>query len=258
MATFKLSGIPSAIESLRSTIQSADTDNDNVLTAKEVRAQKNPVIAAAYKDAQENSFDGNVTPQQVSNALDAAVIRMSILDANSNDTLEGTELSKARRLRTAKALIDYIDPSAPPQAKALAKAIRPYLGDFDLRMFGRGTLHTTVTAKNVNVQSLDRASALATIGIQNPASVKASGFRPLLKTDTQNWDAFVGNFRDGKGRAAATKIRELLTQDNVESVGSIIVDTTPRTPFSASIYLLARMKDGSVVYLKDSIDAGQL
>lgn len=76
-------------------------------------------------------------------------------------------------------------------------------------------------------------------------------FRAQSKTDADFWQSFEDSQFDEEGVAAAKEVKALLTSDDV--TGLAIMIPADRVPFGASVFLVARMKDGSLLALRGEI-----
>lgn len=76
-------------------------------------------------------------------------------------------------------------------------------------------------------------------------------FRTIAKDDAGHWESFEQSQFDDEGMAAARAIKELYTGPDVKEIAVMIPND--RYAFSAAVYLVAWMKDGSLLALRGTV-----
>ncbi|MEW5738897.1 MAG: hypothetical protein AB1938_08210 [Myxococcota bacterium] len=267
MTTFKLSSLEPALQKLRPEYARADRNGNRngVLNQAEVRAQgqrandrgaTERALVTVYNWAKADHWDELVAPGTASAYLDKAAALISSHDRNRDGVLTGAELTAARKNKTGAALIDYVEATTATKGRAeVVQELAALAPELTLGMFGEdsGGFVTVSSRKRVD-GPLTEDAALTALGFRNLDDIKSSdayAFHPVSKDDAQFWDIFVESQTSPAGEDAARKVRELFA-DAVEIV-SVVADPTPRSPFSAMAYLVAKLQDGSAVALRGEI-----
>jgi hypothetical protein len=123
-----------------------------------------------------------------------------------------------------------------------------------LGMFGEDS--GSACTANFRRGPADRLSAeevlrLFQFNVQEQLASGELDFHSIAKDDADTWESFESSQLDDEGIAAARAIKELYTGPDVKEIAVMIPND--RYPFSASVYLVARMKDGSLLALRGTV-----
>ncbi len=133
------------------------------------------------------------------------------------------------------------------QAKKLA-------GDLSLGFLGEDSGGmVSVSFRKGPVKTFNESSVLKAMGFKYPAKVKAYdsyAFDARAPKDADLWQSISDAALEPK---AAAGLKKLLTRPDVKQVALIVTDDSRKTNFGANGYLVAQMKDGSLLVLRDSI-----
>jgi hypothetical protein len=139
----------------------------------------------------------------------------------------------------------------------LAGQLKPFNDRATLKMFGEDDCGSArVGTRNGPVASLTPESAAKVLGFKMETQAELDDrVLQFQKVDVKNkdfWPTFIDTQEeDGVGE----KVKALMTGKNVAELVAFVIDggEHDRQPFGADAFLMARMKDGSVVYLRGTV-----
>ena len=113
-----------------------------------------------------------------------------------------------------------------------------------------------VGTRNGPVASLTPESVAKVLGFKMETQAELDDrVQQFQKVDAKNKD-FWPNFIDTQEEAGVgDKVKALMTGKNVAELAAFVIDggEHDRQPFGADAFLMARMKDGSVAYLRGTV-----
>lgn len=99
--------------------------------------------------------------------------------------------------------------------------------------------------------SAEEVLRLFQFNVQKQLASGELSFRSVAKDDADTWTTFEESQFDDEGVAAARAIKELFTGPDAKEIAVMIPND--RYAFSASVYLVALMKDGSLLALRGTV-----
>lgn len=99
--------------------------------------------------------------------------------------------------------------------------------------------------------SAEEVLRLFQFNVQEQLASGELSFRSIAKDDADTWAGFEDSQFDEEGIAAARAIKELYTSADVKEIAVMIPND--RYAFSAAVYFVAWMKDGSLVALRGTV-----
>jgi hypothetical protein len=146
---------------------------------------------------------------------------------------------------------------APKMSAYLAGQLKPFNDRATLKMFGEDDSGSArVGTRNGPVASLTPESVAKVLGFKmETAAEVGERVQQFQKVDAKNQE-FWPNFIDSQEEdGVGDKVKALMTGKNVAELAAFVIDggEHDRKPFGADAFLMARMKDGSVVYLRGEV-----
>jgi hypothetical protein len=144
--------------------------------------------------------------------------------------------------------------NAAPVGREAHRALRELAPKVSLGFIGEDSgSFSTALFRTGPAKDLSKEEVLRLFGFDVAAQLAGGefSFRAQDKNDKDFWDTFVLTQFDAEGTAAAKKVVPIFTSKDVTGLAIMIVND--RVAFNSPVYLVARMKDGSLLALRGTI-----